>query len=1528
MNKGINYLLVLTLLTSLLVGLHSQPQAAAAALTDAYGINETPFSLAPNAFTFPDEGYIEDIEVVDADDSNNLYVLANETYVNRNDIFHFTTDGDFLGRVLSRDQLSAQLIGASWNTSGGAPVVEPVRMAFSKEGQNRYLYIVLEFNSTFPMIKLDLANNTVVEDSLYVFPTEPLWMQKGNDGLIFITTFVNNQYYTLDTMSASLSVTSVITTLNIESVVSTSDGQYLVRSVYSNRAFVCDEPSLTTCTALDTNTDYSNPSASENGEFTAFGGEKDWDNYLFFNASDNIKIENTYFSFASSIEFMNNGDLIVSQGASIYLYNYNNSERSYTYAGLLNSNRGETYESEYVQMIANPDNGHFFVTDPQASRLDEFDEQGIYIRSKAFSNYVGKVAYHDGYFFTLLNEGAPNIDIISADDFTLLKTITINPYDILWTPSGQFLASYEDKLEQYSWNATTKELELEHTYPVGGYYLSMHGDGKQITFTEISTGNLYMLNPDTNQYVDTTIQLGNGVMDSSGFLIQHKWTSLSIIEPNYGTIFQDQNKLYSDAWSYYSKDTYLVPKKIFDPASQKYKMIPVLVQMTAPDKDHEALFTTVSETELYPSTLVTGSTLDLGINFPYNETTLSEIQFTDYYGDRRIFFTEHPETGINVNDASNAMYHAVIGNEIGKRLAVVQLSNINHSWGKGTLQLIFFEETGEIIVQAEAHQPTSSMEVYTYRQLTNEGYRGFPSGTAQSINLVNDSFIASHGRAYIPILLKTGNTLIAPTLNAPVDNKLFEANEDEVILEWANSNDSANFDKQYLLLSTDPSFINYKQLDVTGQTSYNLSTSPLIPGTPYYWKVMAVNTTTAEIAMSDTQQFAFKNWSIDLAIDHFTYGTAQSEVTLDTLNSNYFQKVGVAVSTSANPTVADDIVLITAPYQTAMSSTINGLQPNTLYYARAFATDGNTTRYSQQLSFTTEAFENPLRLENINFIPTVTDSVYAATVPYELTVTKATYDKTKGITSAELWVEDEPYAWGTDLPLSVGLNTIETRLEDAVGTNYYTVLVTREAARLAAAPTNVTASAGNGTATVRFDAPADSGSYPIDKYVVTSQPGNIVAEGTTTEIAVTGLTNGTSYRFSVHAVTAAGDGVESELSNTVTPSSGQNTENPQPTIKDPSTTSDIWINGNGVQATNFYGDWKIVSSREEKDIKLEISKKAWTELFVKQGFVQLEHQGIEYRFPVDEDFTDQIKQQLNLAKDTTYSVILHLQVDEQGIQSASLPAGVVSNGKVIALKLEVQAGEKTATIERFDQFAQLRFPIDTTELTTAVRLGEEGVDHIPTKFITQNGKNYAELSLIRNGSFTMIQYSKSFDDIQGHWAEQQIQELANRRVVDGFVNGSFRPNENISRAQLAALTARALGLGEVSYKNRFKDVRPEAWYANELEAAVSFDLLQGYEDGSFQGDSLVTREQAIVVLYRMAKLTGIRVEEDTAMSALASFEDASQISSWAKADVGAAISVGIINGRSNGQLAPQEWMTRAELSAILYRWLLHTDRQS
>ncbi|MEA5024114.1 hypothetical protein SDC9_09219 [bioreactor metagenome] len=84
-------------------------------------------------------------------------------------------------------------------------------------------------------------------------------------------------------------------------------------------------------------------------------------------------------------------------------------------------------------------------------------------------------------------------------------------------------------------------------------------------------------------------------------------------------------------------------------------------------------------------------------------------------------------------------------------------------------------------------------------------------------------------------------------------------------------------------------------------------------------------------------------------------------------------------------------------------------------------------------------------------------------------------------------------------------------------------------------PTGITAVAGNGEATISFTAPSDHGGSPITGYIVTSSPGNIAATGTGTTITVTGLSNGTTYTFTVKAVNAAGNGTDSAASNAVTP---------------------------------------------------------------------------------------------------------------------------------------------------------------------------------------------------------------------------------------------------------------------------------------------------------------------------------------------------------------------------------------------------------
>ncbi len=136
------------------------------------------------------------------------------------------------------------------------------------------------------------------------------------------------------------------------------------------------------------------------------------------------------------------------------------------------------------------------------------------------------------------------------------------------------------------------------------------------------------------------------------------------------------------------------------------------------------------------------------------------------------------------------------------------------------------------------------------------------------------------------------------------------------------------------------------------------------------------------------------------------------------------------------------------------------------------------------------------------------------------------------------WVKD--YSLGT---LSTGVHTIELVADsdsdieesDEADNTYTKILNVSLAETPPGAPTIGNATAGDGQARVSFTAPASDGGSPITGYVVTSDPGGITASGSESPITVTGLTNGTSYTFTVQAENAAGIGLSSEPSNSVTP---------------------------------------------------------------------------------------------------------------------------------------------------------------------------------------------------------------------------------------------------------------------------------------------------------------------------------------------------------------------------------------------------------
>ncbi|MDO5301376.1 MAG: choice-of-anchor I family protein [Tissierellia bacterium] len=152
---------------------------------------------------------------------------------------------------------------------------------------------------------------------------------------------------------------------------------------------------------------------------------------------------------------------------------------------------------------------------------------------------------------------------------------------------------------------------------------------------------------------------------------------------------------------------------------------------------------------------------------------------------------------------------------------------------------------------------------------------------------------------------------------------------------------------------------------------------------------------------------------------------------------------------------------------------------------------------------------------------------------------------------------------------------------------------------------------------------------------------------------------------------------------------------------------------------------------------------------------------------------------------------------------------------------------------------------------------------------------------------------------------------AHEAIMTGFPDGSFRPNDDVSRAQFATLLTRmGLGSGAGSVP---ADVQGH-WAQEAIAAIFHKGLMSGYPGGGFNPDGALTRGQAATILARL-----IQGEE-----APANFTDTQ--GHWANGYIGAAVAGGLLQGYPDGSFRPDEALTRAEALTILARWQERSTR--
>lgn len=178
-------------------------------------------------------------------------------------------------------------------------------------------------------------------------------------------------------------------------------------------------------------------------------------------------------------------------------------------------------------------------------------------------------------------------------------------------------------------------------------------------------------------------------------------------------------------------------------------------------------------------------------------------------------------------------------------------------------------------------------------------------------------------------------------------------------------------------------------------------------------------------------------------------------------------------------------------------------------------------------------------------------------------------------------------------------------------------------------------------------------------------------------------------------------------------------------------------------------------------------------------------------------------------------------------------------------------------------------------------------------------------------SIVIVKAEKFFDIESGHWFYNEILYLSEKKIIEGFPNGSFQPKKYITRAEAAKMLATALNIASPNKTSEYPDVYKDHWAKKDIEKVTAAGLFNGYPDGSFRPEKNITRAE-------IAKILVLAFDLDVDNKAV--FKDV-PLTHWASKPVSGVFNNNITKGFPDNTFRPNTAATRAEFSVFLSRAL-------
>lgn len=189
-----------------------------------------------------------------------------------------------------------------------------------------------------------------------------------------------------------------------------------------------------------------------------------------------------------------------------------------------------------------------------------------------------------------------------------------------------------------------------------------------------------------------------------------------------------------------------------------------------------------------------------------------------------------------------------------------------------------------------------------------------------------------------------------------------------------------------------------------------------------------------------------------------------------------------------------------------------------------------------------------------------------------------------------------------------------------------------------------------------------------------------------------------------------------------------------------------------------------------------------------------------------------------------------------------------------------------------------------------------------------------------------------YSDIPNNaWYKSYVSHLSQLGIIDGIAPDKFGPNQNITRAEFVKMITMATNMDLANYDGEtlFSDVSPDEWYAPYIQWATENGILEGFNESTFDPNKFITREAASTMMYRLYELqeSDIIIEKKGIYRLESpAFSDESSISPWAVESIEQLKEASIIEGNENGEINPQNNISRSEAAKILSTYIILDTR--